>query len=126
MLPDVVEDKGTACGADVEACTNDIIESRKHGHKSRRIYVICVNDEKGGIARKYCEVACISCTHCQQLWPFEAITIENNLAYIIDDKCRLCRKCVPVCPTNSILELNFPPKKEKPGTQLEEAVAIKS
>lgn len=42
------------------------------------------------------------------------------------DKCRLCRKCVPVCPTNSILELNFPPKKEKPGTQLEEAVAIKS
>jgi ferredoxin len=85
-----------------------------------------VNEEKGGVARKSCEVACIGCTKCQQVCPFEAITIENNLAYIIDDKCRLCRKCVPVCPTNSILELNFPPKKEKPGTQLEEAVAIKS
>jgi len=45
--------------------------------------------------------------------PFDAITLENNLAYIHDDKCKLCRKCVDVCPTNSILEINFPPKKKK-------------
>ncbi|MDO5522770.1 MAG: Fe-S cluster domain-containing protein [Bacteroidia bacterium] len=114
MLPEVVEDKCTACGACVKACPKDIIELRKQGPKSRRIYVSCVNKDKGAVAKKACNVACIGCTKCQQVCPFEAITIENNLAFIIDDKCRLCRKCVPVCPTNSILELNFPPKKEKP------------
>lgn len=113
-LPEVVEDKCTACGACVKACPKGIIELRKQGPKSRRIYVSCVNEEKGGVARKSCDVACIGCSKCQQTCPFEAITIHNNLAYIDDDKCRLCRKCVAVCPTGSILELNFPPKKEKP------------
>lgn len=113
MLPEVVEDMCTACGACVKACPKDIIELRKQGPKSRRIYVSCVNEEKGGVARKSCEVACIGCSKCVQACPFEAITIDNNLAYINDDKCRLCRKCVPVCPTNSIIELNFPPKKDK-------------
>jgi Na+-translocating ferredoxin:NAD+ oxidoreductase RNF subunit RnfB len=114
MLPEVVEDKCTACGACVKACPKDIIELRKVGPKSRRIYVSCVNKDKGAVAKKACNVACIGCTKCQQVCPFEAITIENNLAFIDDDKCRLCRKCVPVCPTNSILELNFPPRKETP------------
>lgn len=122
MLPEVVEDKCTACGACVKACPKDIIELRKQGPKSRRIYVSCVNEEKGAVAKKSCAVACIGCTKCQQVCPFEAITIENNLAYIIDDKCRLCRKCVPVCPTNSILELNFPVRKEI-NTQTAERVA---
>jgi Na+-translocating ferredoxin:NAD+ oxidoreductase RNF subunit RnfB len=112
MLPEVVEDKCTACGACVKACPKNLIELRKQGPKSRRIYVSCMNKDKGGVARKSCEVACIGCSKCQQACPFDAITIENNLAYIDDDKCRLCRKCVPVCPTNSILELNFPPRKE--------------
>lgn len=113
LLPEVVEDMCTACGACVKACPKDIIELRKQGPKSRRIYVSCVSEEKGGPARRACKVACIGCSKCYDVCPFEAITIKNNLAYIIDDKCRLCRKCVPVCPTNSILELNFPPRKEK-------------
>lgn len=45
--------------------------------------------------------------------PFEAITLENNLAYIDPNKCKSCRKCVEVCPQNSIIELNFPPRKPK-------------
>ena len=40
-------------------------------------------------------------------------TIVNNLAFIDSDKCKLCRKCVSVCPTNAIIELNFPPRKIK-------------
>lgn len=122
LLPEVVEDKCTACGACVKACPKDIIELRKQGPKSRRIYVSCVNKDKGAVAKKACAVACIGCGKCEKECKFDAITIENNLAFIIDDKCRLCRKCAPVCPTNSILELNFPPRKEKPPVPKEEAV----
>jgi ferredoxin len=39
--------------------------------------------------------------------------MENNLAFIDADKCKLCRKCVLECPTSSILEIGFPPRKEK-------------
>lgn len=113
MLPEVVEDACTACGACVKACPKGIIELRKQGPKSRRIFVSCVNKEKGGLAKKACNVACIGCSKCFKACPFEAITIENNLAYIDEDKCRLCRKCVSQCPTNAIWELNFPPRKEK-------------
>ena len=122
LLPEVDEDKCTACGACVKASPKDIIELRKQGPKSRRIFVSCVNEDKGAIARKACEVACIGCSKGVQVCAFDAITIKNNVAYIDDDKCRLCRKCVPVCPTNSIWELNFPPRKEKTSTSPKEEI----
>ena len=109
----VVNDKCVACGACVKACPNNIIELRKKGPKDKRIYVSCVNQDKGAVARKACNVACIGCSKCFKECPFDAIVMENNLAYIDYNKCRLCRKCVDVCPTNSIHELNFPPKKIK-------------
>lgn len=112
-LPEV-NDKCVACGACVEACPRDIIELRLKGKKDKRIYVCCINEEKGGPAKKNCSVACIGCGKCVKVCPFEAITLENNLAYIDFEKCKLCRKCVPECPTNAIHEINFPPPKPKP------------
>ena len=41
--------------------------------------------------------------------------MKDNLAYIDPFKCKLCRKCVVVCPTNAIHEINFPPRKKKEG-----------
>lgn len=120
LLPEVIDDKCTACGACVKACPKFIIELRKKGPKSRRVFVSCINKDKGGPARKACKVACIGCGACKKACPFEAITIENNLAYIDYNKCKLCRKCVEVCPTNAIHELNFPPRKK-----VEEAVPAK-
>ena len=107
----VVNEKCVACGACVKACPRSIIELRKKGPKDRRIFVSCVNKDKGGVARKSCKVACIGCGKCVKECPFEAITLENNLAYIDFEKCRLCRKCVAACPTNAIQEVNFPARK---------------
>ncbi|MCK4629978.1 MAG: Fe-S cluster domain-containing protein [Bacteroidales bacterium] len=112
-LPVVIDEKCTACGACVEACPRDIIELRKQNKKDRHIFVSCINKEKGGIARKYCSVACIGCTKCFKVCEFEAITMGNNLAFIDSDMCALCRRCVTECPTNAILEINFPPRRTK-------------
>ena len=92
-LPEVDEEKCTACGACAKACPKSIIEIRPQGKKSRRIYVQCVNKDKGAVARKACTVACIGCGKCVKVCPFEAITLENNLAYIDPNKCKSCRKC---------------------------------
>jgi electron transport complex protein RnfB len=111
-LPVVDEAKCTSCGACVRACPKQLFELRKKGPKSRRIFVSCMNKDKGAPARKACSVACIGCGKCEQVCAFDAITIKDNLAYIDFNACRLCRKCVEVCPTNSIWELNFPPRKK--------------
>lgn len=110
-LPEVVDDKCTACGACVDACPRNIIELRKKNKKDRKIFVSCINEEKGAMAKKNCSVACIGCSKCFKVCPYEAITMENNLAFIDSEKCKLCRKCVVECPTGAILELNFPPRK---------------
>ena len=112
-VPKILDDKCVACGACIDACPKNLIELRKKFPKGRKVVVACRNEDKGGIARKECSVACTGCTRCEKECKFDAITIENNLAYIDSDKCTLCRKCVPVCPTNSIIEENFPPRKIK-------------
>ncbi len=112
-LPVIDDEKCTACGACVKACPRNLIELRKKWKGDKKIYVACSNEDKGGIAKKNCSVACIGCGKCFKICPFEAIVMKNNLAYIDSDKCRLCRKCVPECPTNSIIEIGFPPRKEK-------------
>ena len=113
-IAEVDEEKCTACGGCVKACPRHIIELRKKGPKGRRVYVRCVNKDKGAVARKNCKVACIGCGKCFRVCKFEAITIENNLSYIDPNKCRLCTKCVDECPTGAIVKVNFPVRKPRP------------
>ena len=112
-LPEVDEDKCTACGACSKACPRAIIEIRPKGKNNRRVYVQCVNKDKGAVARKACAAACIGCGKCVKVCPFEAITLGANLAYIDPAKCKSCRKCEMECPQGAILAKNFPPRKPK-------------
>ena len=114
-LPVVDESKCTACGACAKACPKGIIELRNKGPRSMRVFVSCVNKDKGGIARKACTAACIGCGKCAKVCAHEAITVENNVAYIDFTKCKLCKKCVAECPTGAIHAVNFPVLKPKPA-----------
>ncbi len=120
-LPVIIDDKCVSCGACVKACPRNLIELRRKANKDRKIYVACSNCDKGGPARRACKVACIACTKCVKVCGFDAITIENNLAYIDAAKCTFCRKCVTECPTDAIIEVNFPPRKPKAELQAEPA-----
>lgn len=113
-LPVVIEDKCTACNACVKACPKDIMELWPRGRKNRRIYVACINEEKGGVAKKHCSVACTGCEKCVDVCRYDSVVVENNLAIIDPEKCKLCKDCVEVCPSKVIDMINFPPKKDRP------------
>ena len=105
-LPEVDEDKCVACGACAKACPKLVLEIRKKSsmksNQPKRVWVSCINKDKGAAARKACASACIGCGKCQKTCKFEAITVEGNVAYIDKDKCKACGMCVSECPTGAI------------------------
>ncbi|MEE1235838.1 MAG: RnfABCDGE type electron transport complex subunit B, partial [Bacteroidaceae bacterium] len=125
-LPVVDEEKCTACGACAKACPRGVIEIRLKGPKGRRVVVLCNNKDKGAIANKACKSACIGCGKCVKTCEkFEAITLENNLAYIDAEKCKMCRKCEEACPKGAIKGFNFPPRKPKVETPEQPTAPVK-
>lgn len=117
-LPEVDTAKCTACGACAKACPRNIIEVREmKAAKKMGVVVECMNKDKGAVAMKACKVACIGCMKCQKVCEFDAVHVENNLAYIDPEKCRLCRKCEDECPKLTIHAINMPPRKPKPAAE---------
>ena len=113
-LPEVDPDKCTACGACVKACPKKVIELRKKWPKNRAVYVSCVSKDKGAVVMKACKAGCLGCGKCVKVCAFGAITVENNLAYIDPQKCKLCRKCVNECPTGAIRLVGMDPLPKEP------------
>ena len=123
-LVDIDPDKCTACGACVKTCPKGLIELRKKWPKNRAIYVACRSKNRGSVVMKACKAGCIGCGKCAKACPFEAITIDNYLAYIDPNKCKLCRKCVNECPTGAINIVNMERLPKEPAAPKAEAPAV--
>lgn len=107
-LVEVDDSVCVGCGSCIKVCPRGVLQLRDMARDNRRVYVACVNHDKGAEARAECAVACIGCGKCVKACPSGAVTLENNLAYIDYAKCDACGRCVGVCPQKSILAVNIP------------------
>ena len=89
----------TGCGACASACPKHVIRIAPAKNK---VVVQCHSEDKGAATRKACSNGCIACGKCTKVCKFEAITVENNHAYIDPEKCKNCGLCAKECPTGAI------------------------
>ncbi len=116
-LPVVDEDKCVACNACVEICPRILYELRPKGPSGKRVYVACMNEEKGAVSKKNCKVACIGCTKCAKIYDSgDKVVIKNALSYIAPDIDidNFGSEIVGCCPTNAILGVRVEGKKPEP------------
>lgn len=105
--------KCVGCGMCVTTCPRHVIELRPVGNREQRVWIACQNCQKGVVTRKQCKVGCIACGLCVKQCRFDAISIDDNHAYIDPAKCKTCGKCIGVCPTKAIHSINVVVPKPK-------------
>lgn len=93
-------DKCKACGKCITECPKHLIELVP---ADALCHVKCSSKDKGVEVKKACQAGCIGCGLCARNCPADAITVENNLAYIDQEKCTHCGLCKEKCPVKIIL-----------------------
>lgn len=93
----------TGCARCEIVCPKKIIEMIPAHFK---VKVSCNSKNKAVVARKHCSVPCIGCGICAKSCPFNAIKIENNLAFVDTNICVTMKcsnpLCLGKCPTGAI------------------------
>ena len=97
----VDSEKCKACGKCVAVCPKHLISLIP---KKAKIKVACSSTDKGPVAMKACDVACIGCGICVKNCPNQAIKVENFHAIIDYEKCTGCGICKEKCPKKAIVE----------------------
>ena len=103
-------EKCTNCGACMKACPRGIITSVP---VSKKVHVLCMNQDKGKAAMNVCSNSCIGCGLCQKECKKDAIHVVNGVAVIDYDKCVGCKLCTKVCPRDAISPVATAEEKEK-------------
>lgn len=95
----VDKEKCTGCSSCSKQCPNILIEMVP---AAARHLVTCSSYDKGKDVKAACSAGCIGCKLCVKACAYDAITVDNNLAYINYSKCTNCGKCAAVCPVKVI------------------------
>lgn len=95
-------EKCTACGCCVAICPKQLIQLEPI---NADFLVRCNSHDKGKEVKDKCGAGCIGCSMCVRVCEYDAVHVENNLAYIDQSKCVKCGKCAEKCPTNVIRDL---------------------
>ena len=103
-------EKCTNCGACMKACPRKIITSVP---VSKKVHVLCANQDKGKAAMSGCSNSCIGCGLCQKECKKDAIHVVNGVAVIDYEKCVGCKLCTKVCPRDAISPIATAEEKEK-------------
>ena len=100
-LPEVDEEKCTACDDCVEVCPKDLFSLQPI---SNRLWVACSNPDDKDEESAECEVLCNGCGRCAVDAPEGLILISNALAVIDYSKNSLASKvAIERCPTGAIV-----------------------
>ena len=91
--------KCTGCGACSKKCPKGVIELVP---AASRVYVGCSSNDFGKTQIANCTAGCLGCRLCEKTCKFDAIHVENNVAYIDPEKCKNCGMCAKVCPKHII------------------------
>lgn len=104
-------EKCVGCLKCVSACPRKLITVVPYGTD---ICIKCYSRDKGVATRSVCDSGCIGCGLCVSACPTGAITMENNLASIVDySKCISCGACIDKCPQKLIRRANVSHPEDK-------------
>ncbi len=95
----VDKEKCTGCSSCIAECPNKLIELVPYRSKT---LVACSSKDKGKDVKAACSIGCIGCKLCVKNCEYDAIHVEDNLAYIDYSKCTNCGKCAAACPVKVI------------------------